>query len=108
MKNIAILFAALLLSFQVAQADNVKPASAAKVSLEHNGFNFVNVSIDKSDEESARIKFYSSDFTLLHSELVRKEDLKRFDISRLDPGTYIVKVEVAGETVYTTTIRKVK
>lgn len=109
MKNFAITLAAFVLSFQVALADNVAPASSAKVNLVHNSFNYVNLKTSLAEGQVARVKFYTDDFALLHTEVLRgTEASKTFDISALEAGHYLVKVEIDGQTVYTSTINKVK
>ena len=55
MKKFAILFAALVLSLNIAMADNVKPLSANKASVVNNGFSLLEVSVEKQEKDVALV-----------------------------------------------------
>ncbi len=108
MKKLVILFAVIGLALNVAVAENVKPAAKAKVTVEHNGYNFVDVTVKKETEGTVLVKIYDNDFALIHTENWKNANAKRFDISKLTAGHYILKVVADGETVYSEAIEKVK
>lgn len=108
MKKLAILFAVIGLAFNVAVAENVKPTAKAKVEVKHNGYSLVQVSVQKEAKANVRVKIYDNDFSLIHSESLKDSNSKRFDISKLKAGHYILKVIANGETVYTEAIEKIK
>ena len=108
MKRLLILFAVIGLAFNVAVAENVKPAAKAKVKVAHNGYNLIKVDVQKQESQVVRVKIYDNDFTLLHTEVLKKENAKAFDISKLKAGHYLLKVTAGGETVHTEAIKKIK
>lgn len=108
MKKLAILFAVIGLSLNVAIAENVKPVAKTNVKVKHNSFNLMKVAVKKVESETVKVKIYSSSLELLHTENMRKKDVKYFDISKLNAGFYLIKVEADGEMVYTEAIEKIK
>lgn len=108
MKKLAILFAVIGLSLNVAIAENVKPVAKTNVKVKHNSFNLMKVAVKKVESETVKVKIYSSSLELLHTENMRKKDVKYFDISKLTAGFYLIKVEADGEMVYTEAIEKIK
>lgn len=108
MKKLAIIFAVIALSFNVALADNVKPAAKNTATIAHNGFNRLVVEVMKQEKQSATVLIYDVDFSLLHTTRMKKKEVVRYDVSQLKAGHYIVKVEVDGEIVSTETFEKTK
>ncbi|MEN9443353.1 MAG: hypothetical protein RIS47_243 [Bacteroidota bacterium] len=106
MKKLILLLAVVLGLSATTMADNIEGVAKAKVELSYNGFNFLQVAYANSENASVRVKLYSSNFDLLHSSSLK--DSKIFNITQLEAGNYIVKVEKDGVDIYTEVIRKVK
>ncbi|MEN9443122.1 MAG: hypothetical protein RIS47_12 [Bacteroidota bacterium] len=106
MKKFAILFA-LVLGFAVStMADNVTPAKKSEVTVTNLSTNLVQVSVEKTAADKCKVKFYSPDFEIIHTEMLKDASSKIFDVTSLPVGNYIVKVELNGEEVYATVLKK--
>ena len=108
MRKLAIVFALVLGLGLAAKADDVAPASKPEVHLAHNGYNLIEVQIPDAQLAGAEVKLYNIHFSLLHRELISSDAVKRFDISTLSPGLYIIKVERNGQVLYTQVVKKVR
>ena len=91
-----------------AMADNVTPSKASNFEIAYNGYNYLKVNALDLQGSVAKVKIYTSNFDLLHTERLSVEGAKLFDVSQLDAGSYIVRIEKDGVDVYTEVIRKIK
>ena len=108
MKKAIILLVIVFLAMNVTIATDLKPMITTKVEMQYNGKNLLGVSVNKLENDLARIEIYSSDFELIHSQPVKKDEVKLFDVSKLPAGQYIVKVKIENQTVYSQVFRKTK
>ncbi len=90
-------------------ANDIKPTKKCDVTVRHNGFNYLEVSLDKDADDVVRVTIFSNDFALVHrSKAFKAKSSRTFNIAQLEKGYYIVKVEVNGVYVYTEAIEVLK
>ena len=108
MRKVALLVALVLGLGISTMASDVKPSAKTEVQIAHNGYNLMEVKVASADQSVARVKVYDADFNLIHSEKIDTAEPKYFDISKLEAGQYLIKVEQSGLIIHTEVVSKLK
>jgi predicted aspartyl protease len=89
-------------------AENVKPFNVNNVVLSFNSAKNLVVTVNNAHTDKVSVGIYNSSFQLVQTETLNADGTVAVDLSKLESGHYIVKVERNGVVLHTEVVKNIR